>query len=560
MNKEKSNNIQNEDIWYISAGSAAIPQTKTIDPTELFTFKRIDLVVKYLYAKEILESKKYGDNYYLTECYKDLYIRHILMRTMGKEPYDQFRKEESDKQNIDQYINEFKNLINSLENNGFDMSYSVPATTNGLLLNGAHRVAAAKALNKQIYVNMVEKGVAWDFDWFVKNGFNTEDRQRILKGFIDLNSSRCAIFVIWNPLFQFIGNVKAILNNYFDIVGDVELNFEDNYIAFTNALLEIYEPNIARSPSFNDTVIREKAKVLQANELSFKVIVVTNQEKNKNIPISDLSSNCKADLRELFNHYIPKEVFCTAHSSDGESECKYLASVLLSPNNIKHLKLRCTTTPGKNWLSRVRNLPEFLKTLKIYDAGDVCVIGSSVMTALGIQEDSDSDFVIDYKYRDRLGWGVIYLNDDYDIGVSDKLAKRKKNIHDNLLIHNSEYHFLVKGIKFANLEMIKDRKSGPHPRPKDVVHVRQIDLFEKMIGHVEQRKILLKRIENEKIRRQQLAQKNKSIDKPINKNIVYNNFAERILSFKNEIKNSKKRKVITILGIKFKLKIRPLKK
>ena len=314
--------------------------------------------------------------------------------------------------------------------------------------------------------------------------------------------------------------------------------------------MEIYEPNISKNN--DETVIREKAKLLQANYLSFKVIVVTNQNKNANKSISELSKICKNDIRDLFNHILPKECFCTVHSSDDEAECRYLSSILLSPNNIKHLKMRLTTEPGHNFVRRIRNLPSFLKTIEIFNPNDICVIGSGVMTALGVQKDSDSDsdFIIDYKYRDKLGWNTVFLNDDYDIGMSDKIAQRPKNIHDNILIHNDEYHFWFKGIKFANLEIIKDRKILS-ARPKDLVHLRQIELFEKMQGHFDQQKILLERIEAEKQRRKQLTI-------PIQKNykLKYSSLIERIFSIKNEISKNKKYKVITILWIKIKLKRR----
>ena len=285
--------------------------------------------------------------------------------------------------------------------------------------------------------------------------------------------------------------------------------------------------------------------------MSFKVIVVTNQEKNSNKAISELSKNCKEEIRNLFTHILPKECFCTVHSSDGEDETKYLASILLSPNNIKHLKMRTTTEPGLNFVRRVRNLPSFLQTIKIFTPDDICIIGSGVMTALGIQKDSeDLDFITDYKYRDKFGLDAVYLNEDYDIGVCDKVANRPKNIPDNVLIHNSEYHFGFKGIKFANLEIIKDRKSF-NPRPKDLIHLRQIELFEKSIGHIEQQKMLMERIEAEKQRRTLLIQ---NVMK--NEKIKYSNFLERIFSVKNEISSMKKYKVLTIFGMKIKFKRR----
>lgn len=514
----------------------------------LINKNRLDLVVKYLYAKEFLESE---NNAYSTGVYKDLYIRHILMRTMGIEPVDSYRNEISEKNNIDNYVDSFHNLIMSIKEQGYNVNYPIPLSSDGLLENGAHRVAVASLFDMDIPIENAKQGWSWDFDWFNDNGFNVEDKQRILKGFTDIHSDKCAIFVVWNPLFKYVDNVKNVLSNYFEIVGDVDLDFEDNYIAFTNALLEIYEPNISKNN--DETVIREKAKLLQASYLSFKVIVVTNQNKNANKSISELSKICKKDIRDLFNHLLPKECFCTVHSSDDEAECRYLASILLSPNNIKHLKMRLTTESGHNFVRRIRNLPSFLKTIEIFDPNDICVIGSGVMTALGVQKDSDSDldFIIDYKYRDKFGWNTVFLNDDYDIGMSDKIAQRPKNIQDNILIHNDEYHFWFKGIKFANLEIIKDRKILSS-RPKDLVHLRQIELFEKMQGHLEQQKILLERIEAEKQRRVQ----QQAIQIQTNSKLKYSNLLERIFSIKNEISNNKKYKVLTILWIKIKLKRR----
>ena len=468
---------------------------KKVNPKDLFDYRRLDLVVKYLYAKEILEKPS---NDYCTDVYKDLYIRHILMRTIGEEPaYNQVA---SGKENADKYIEQFQCLINSIKNQKFSAEFPVPFNTlTNLPANGAHRIAAAAALGEDVYIAPSDKGKIWDFEWFDTNGFNLEDKQRILKGFVDINAKNCAIFVVWNPLFKYLENVKAILQKNFNIVGDVELDFENNYVAFTNSLLEIYQPNIMQTGS--DVTIKEKSKVLQASYLSFKVIVVEAKDKTESIEV--LAKNSKLQIREFFNHILPKECFCTVHSSDGEAECRYLASILLSPNNIKYLKMQPDSDLNTEFERRIRNLPAFLPQIGIFDAKEVCVIGSGVMTALGVQKDSDSDFITDYKHRDRLGWETVYLNDDYDIGISSKLANRPKEIDDMILIYNSEHHFWYRGIKFANLDIIKDRKNFSR-RPKDLVHLRQIDLYEKMQGAKNQQKLLFERIEAEKQRRRGL--------------------------------------------------------
>jgi len=459
----------------------------------LFSPKRLDFVVKYLYAKEILEKQERND--YQTDVYKDLYIRHILMRTLGVEPKDCYGAS-SEKQNADDYINSYKNLIIDIRENGFKKEFPIPFNQEeGLCGNGAHRLAACAALDKEVYIQNIRDGLSWDFNWFKQKGFNTEDLQRILKGFVDINAEHCSVFVVWNPLFKCFENVKSVICNYFDIVGEVELDFENNYIAFTNALLEIYEPNIAQANGDNK-VILEKSKLLQSSYLSFKVIVVYNRDKN----ITELSKKCKDDIRNLFNHLLPKECFCTVHSADNCEEAVYLSNILLSPNNIKHLKMRLDSQERPNFNKRIRKLKNFLSTIGIESVNDVCVIGSGVMTALGIQSDSDSDsdFIIDHKYRDALGHETVFLNDDYDIGVSSKVVYRK--VSDNTVIHNNEWHFYYKGVKFANLELIKERKRLS-AREKDIIHLREIDLFEKMLGNINQQKLLMERVEAERQRR-----------------------------------------------------------
>ena len=55
-------------------------EIELINPLKLFSRNRLDLIVKYLFANEVLER---DINSCSVDIYKDLYIRHILMRTKG---------------------------------------------------------------------------------------------------------------------------------------------------------------------------------------------------------------------------------------------------------------------------------------------------------------------------------------------------------------------------------------------------------------------------------------------------------------------------------------------
>ncbi len=513
-------------------------------PIDFFTPDRLDLIIKYLQAKNYLSSIYNKD-------VEDLYIRHIIMRTGGIEPEDCLTHK-TDKTSVIDYLNSFKNLILDMKQNGFNPKYPIPVDKNKKMLNGAHRIATALALNiKEIPTEEVQESsfYPWDFNWFQENGFSVEDKQRILKGYVDLHLENCSLFVIWQPALRYYGHIQKLIQDHLDIVGSFDLDFEDNYIAFYNILLEIYEFNI-RQLNGDDTTIFEKAKLLSADYLNFRIVVASNQYKNSNEDISKLAKQAKQDIRDFLDHRLPKKVFCTSHSSDGQKETQYLANILLSPNNIKHLKMRQAIMRHGEFIQNIRKLSNFLPNIDIHNTDEICVVRSGSMSALGILENSDLDFVIASKHRKKFGNGAISLSSvPYDIEEYNKIGYQNILIDDDVLISDDNYHFYFKGLKFANLEIIKNKKLLLLKK-KDAQHLRLIELWENMFGHIEQQRILFQRIQNEIKRREE----KKSFKKPTFK------YRLHIGKFDIFSKRKKDNKTIyRILGIKFTQK-KPVKK
>ena len=135
---------------------------KKINPIRLFNYQRLDLIVKWLFAKDLL-NKQYND--YQSNSHKDLYIRTILMRTMGIEPIN--IHSDVVKNNANDYVSQFENLINSIKKVGYLKESPVPISSDNLLLGGSHRIAASMALNEDIYIEYFNKpGITWNFEWF----------------------------------------------------------------------------------------------------------------------------------------------------------------------------------------------------------------------------------------------------------------------------------------------------------------------------------------------------------------------------------------------------------
>lgn len=111
---------------------------RKIKGSELLSPKRFDLAFKLL-----LLNKKQWDNNSAMDAYTD----HIRAFSFGRftEPYNDRKK------GIDSFLREFEKLDHEISESGFDSKKSIiPVSSDGILLNGAHRVACAIQSNSEI--------------------------------------------------------------------------------------------------------------------------------------------------------------------------------------------------------------------------------------------------------------------------------------------------------------------------------------------------------------------------------------------------------------------------
>ena len=92
--------------------------------------------------------------------------------------------------NIKDYITTFKNLINSIKNNGFNNNYPIEYYGEYLLLNGSHRLAFSYLkiykfipIKKCSYI----PHASYSIEWFKKNNFNANELNLINNELNELN-------------------------------------------------------------------------------------------------------------------------------------------------------------------------------------------------------------------------------------------------------------------------------------------------------------------------------------------------------------------------------------
>jgi hypothetical protein len=152
-----------------------------IDPKTLLTYRRWDIVAKYVYIKYFdLYLKMYSDKLNLElnvtndlelgfnymeikelEFFRNIYYEHILLLNGGVEI--KTNHQDTTKNGIYEFLNDFHKLYFSIKDKGFDENNKIPIGYTYSVLNGGHRIAISSVLNIRIPVNMTNKLVTLDF-------------------------------------------------------------------------------------------------------------------------------------------------------------------------------------------------------------------------------------------------------------------------------------------------------------------------------------------------------------------------------------------------------------
>ena len=122
----------------------------TMNPNDLLTHKRFDVVVKYMYASNLT-----------SEFYKNAYKEHLRI-------WNGFYEGSPRKRGFEDFDNAFKSIINNT------VDEPVPVNPEGHIVNGAHRLAAALYHQRSIQIRNTNPNennyVESDCEYFIKRG------------------------------------------------------------------------------------------------------------------------------------------------------------------------------------------------------------------------------------------------------------------------------------------------------------------------------------------------------------------------------------------------------
>jgi hypothetical protein len=460
---------QKEEYASTPEDSAAL---KEIAPSELVSSKRLDIMPRYLLCKDFLNGIE-------NKAHLSLYSRMILCIVNGRVGASYFG--EHQKENMDAFITQFKDLTASIHTNGFDRAHYVPMGDDGNPMNGMHRISAALATEKDIWVKyyngMNHSGEARDMDWFARNGFGAHDRLRILRAFADLYPN-CGIALLYGVCKDQWAYIQAQIEKKMTSVGFVDLDFTHNFIAYENLLRDIYQ-----DPKRLKFEINHKIDLLKLGPLCVRVVLVSD-ENDKGLDLYETLRRLKLDIRKSM-FFETDEAPIVMHATDSRFEFEYLKKVILSVNNLRCLEWRITNNYGNAFVDRIERFKMLLLENGL-NIEDVVVVGSSGLEIFGLRKANDLDFAIRERYGGR---GEALADND---GID--LKNQEQAYPDDVIVTDDNFHYMFCGVKFLNLDLLKLQKQRRRTG-SDSDDVKRMEIFEDFVTNYDDKAALRAQIE-----------------------------------------------------------------
>lgn len=440
-------------------GGALLPKQSGIlyaEPKKLLSANRLDLIVKVIFARKILNSElRFSD-----EFVSMLYRKHIFLRTRGIEP-------NSSKTSIIDYERYFLDVVRSINTNGLSASDPILLSEDGGVLNGAHRLAAAIACEHPLVpyrVDYVSKSRTWDWIWFSDNCFGDDELSAIAETWLDIKKSESAIYIYWPTLRHKYEQIICDLTFSGSLVFQKEFNLGSGFDEF---VYDIYSHQHGPKISFEQSHIREKINVLKRYGTSVLVVLAV-------MPSEAGSRVLDKDKSRTALHIPGLDVYNTLHAADSCDELDHIAKIVLNSQGMHNY---ISAKPVSRTLAD--NLSKLLSVCHELGIDDrYVIVGGSVLDLHGIKSSHDIDIILDPDARRKLNISaavsvsedVDVVNENYWRQVPDLL---KPQLTDMSTVHRVDLHTWRRGFKFLDLKWVLKKKVFSR-RSKDLEDLKRL--------------------------------------------------------------------------------------
>ena len=404
--------------------------------------KRFDLIYKHLYVQN-------QDNNFVRQAYLES-IR-AFNNFHEEEPSDNIAKD-----GPVAFLSRFDALIKSFKKTGFDKSLAgIPVGVNGEIVDGAHRLAIAAALDCDVEIVESKRSDLYDYKFFQNNGMDTDIMDYGALEYVKLNPN------------AYIVNLQSIIDTKFD--SQVEQILEKYGFIYYKKNVDINFNGLVNLKKLSYGSFWDRESWIGTVENGFAGAVYhANNSFGKN-PMRIYVFVCekladvlaaKSEIRALFNI----GNFCV-HINDTREEAIALAQTYFNKNSLYMINKRPYQYEDKHFddmVAELRNKIQNNTTLKIED---FCCLATSIF---GIRKSGDLD--------------LFYIGDENIDFYSDDLSDNSDEFKfypkspDEILYNPLNYCY-YQGIKFVSLNVLWNIKKARN-KPGDTDTCKMIKAFQ----------------------------------------------------------------------------------
>lgn len=416
--------------------AALLPARPTIDVFEvtaeaLLLPQRFDVAIKAGHAQALLFGGDLGFS-------RRHYIEH--MRAFN----GLVEADGSGKLGADRFVSEFEELVRDVSQQGLRPDCVLPISQDGVILDGAHRLAACLMSGQpvRVAITSVEVGPRFDADFFRDRGMSESGINFAVTKYVELDTSaRMAIY--WPAATGSAHERREILSRHGAIVAESSVQLQGDGPAHVTRLAYAGEEWLG-SDADDFAGARNKSRHCFASNGPVRMAVLTQGR--------DLIE-CKEEIRALFP--IGKH---SVHITDTHAETLVLTRALFNRNTIQFMNVAPLRRP--RWFRHLfGRYQQRLTELPPREQLDYCLDGSAVLAVYGIRDVRDLDYLYGGPHQSR-------MIETSEIALHNHDADRyPQSILE--IVHDPAHHFYVDGCKMvapAILRAMKQLRDEPKDR------------------------------------------------------------------------------------------------
>lgn len=427
----------NSNIRNLMSGDEEMREN--IAPSSLLTFNRLDVVIKYLFAKSVINNTD-------TRFFEKLYLRHIQDINGFVESDDTNKIGSAD------FLKSFKGMIASAIDMRASEKYLLPVNENGQILDGAHRLSIALALGMEnIDTVLVDaQRQIYDYKFFKSGSLSEIELDLVVHEYCKIKTETKGV-LIWPIAKSKDFDPLHFLERHGKIIYAKQVKLD--FTGLMQLIRVAYRDESWVGSAENDFQgTRNKARWCSKDGNNLTFIIIEPDDGVDMVAI-------KQFLREFYN--LDKH---SMHINDHASDTLELCELLLNENSI-------------NWLntSNLVEFEQFEEYLKLYKeaistnkmCGDDFIVLGSLFATFGIKDSSDLDYVNSNLRPLNLDSDKLEL----DLGKLKWINKKAGE-----LTSNPQCYYYYNGLKFLSVKETYEFKSKRR-RNQDVEDLVILDLL-----------------------------------------------------------------------------------